>query len=266
MGAQTIRDRLWLWGMKVNVLQESSGFGALQLGRSAMTVEDAIQRTGITNAVMAGALPLDEQTLAAMPSARRIICKHALHADALDYQGCLEKLMDAKRLAAQDPRVEAFLVDDFSTGSLDAGARPEHLARLQFENALHHPRLPLDGTIYTMSLERPELPPVLPYFDLLIVPLWHADHIDGVPASLSRLSGLSGGKPMIFCLYLYDFGNSRGIPRELMQRHLDLAESLLREKRVAGVLVCGTCLMDLDWEANHCFYDWLERVGDDELA
>ena len=50
-----------------------------------------------------------------------------------------------------------------------------------------------------------------------------------------------------------------------MQRHLDLAEELLVSGRVTGMLVCGTCMMDLDWEANHCYYDWVEKVADREI-
>ncbi len=266
---QTIRDRLWLWGMKVNVLQEGTDYGNLGFGTSRMTVEDAIQRTGVRNVVMAGGLPIDRSSLAAMPSARRIICKTAIHGPGpeagIEMDACIDKLIAAKGMASHDPRIEAFHVDDFSTGSIDRGVKPEHLARLQFVNATRGPHLVLGATIYTMSVDRPELPPLLPYFAQYLVPLWHADRIDGVPAVLDHLADLSGEKPVLLCLYVYDFGNSKPIPRDLMQRHLDLAEELILEEKVAGMLICGTCMMDLDWEANACYYDWVESVGDREI-
>ena len=105
MAEQTIRDRFWLWGMKVNALQQTESYGTWGFGTSTMTVEDAIQRTGATNVIIAGHLPIDEETLASMPSARRIICKWASHRKAagsdepiLDYDTALSKLAAAKRL------------------------------------------------------------------------------------------------------------------------------------------------------------------------
>lgn len=270
MESQTIRDRFWLWGMKVNALQETDEYRSLGFGTSRMTVEDAIRRTGATNVIIAGGLPINEETLASMPSARRIVCKTALHRHSggqlvLDLGTTSDALAAAKRLAARDARIEGFHLDDFSTGSLTAGATPEHLARLQFRNAVTPPHLPLGATIYTMSLDRPELAPVLPYFDRFLVPLWHADQIDEVPQALARLSDISGGKPMVLCLYVFDFGNGRPISADLMRRHLALAEDLLPEEQVAGLCVCGTCMMDLDWESNRVLYEWLERVGDQRI-
>jgi hypothetical protein len=254
--------------MPVNALQSKTDYKRLGMGDSTMTVEQAIKKTNVHNVVMAGGFPISRETLAAMPSAKRIVCKWQLHYHSkdnklnMDYEGCLSRLMSAKELSADDPRIDGFLVDDFSTGSIESGVQPEDLARLQFANALHFPHLPLNGTIYTMSLKRPELPALLPFFAQFLVPLWHADQIDTLPAALEDLSGLSGGKPMLLCIYIFDFGNEKIISGTLMKRQLNLAEKLLLEKRVTGVLFCGTCMMDLDWESNRCLYEWLDRAGE----
>jgi len=275
MSTETLWDKLWLWGMRVNVLQEQGVYaeGCEHYWQdSTLTTEDAIQKTGITNVLMAGGLPLSRETLDSMPSAKRIIAKWGLHSHSeekgmyLDYDRCVDALRGAKELAAADTRVESFLIDDFSTGTIDAGVTPEHLAQLQFINAAEFPHLPLCGTMYTMSLERPELPALLPYFAMLLVPLWDADQIDTIPAALDRVGELSGGKPMLLCLYVWDFGNNRPISRELMLRHLEMGEMMLREERIIGLEFTGTCMMDLDWEANHVFYEWLEEKGDKPLS
>lgn len=271
MSRQTIRDRFWLWGMKVNALQETSEFAALQFGPSTLTVAEAMQRTGVTNVIIAGGLPLDEETLASLPLAKRLLCKTSLHRHGaagivIDYEYCLAKLMDTKRLAAKDPRIEGFHLDDFSTGSILAGARSEHLQRLLYANSVNRPRLPFSSTIYPMSLEIPELPLLLPYFDQYLLPLWHADQIEALPSFVKRLGELSGHKPTMLCLYVYDFGAGRHLPGEWMRRHLEVAEKLLLEQQVVGLCVCGTCLMDLDWEANHVLFDWLNRSGGKEIG
>lgn len=267
----TIRDRFWLWGMKVNALQETSDYAELEFGRSSTTVEEVLSRTGARNVILAGGLSITRESLDNVPSARRVICKTSLHRGTdggitTDYDLCLSRLLDAKSLASADARIEGFLLDDFSTGSMDCGATPALLSKLLFENAVNHPQLPLGATIYTMSLERPELPAMLQLFSYFLVPLWHADQVDTVPGALDRLSELAGSKPMMLCLYVYDFGNTRPIPRALMQRQLDIAEELLCEQRITGLAICGTCMMDLDWESNRCLYEWLDRVGEREIG
>ena len=271
MSGPRLRDRLWLWGMKVNALQETAEYRPLGFADSTMDTEQAIARTGIANVLMAGGLVLDRATLASMPSAQRIIAKNSLHRHAadgqlcLDHDGCAAALRNAKKLAATDPRIDAYLIDDFSTGSIAAGAGPKHLARLQFINATEAPQLPLMGTVYEMSLEDERVWACLPYFAGFLSPLWHAADIDRLPGYVARIAELSGNKPQLACIYLFDFGNSRLLSHAQMQRQLDVAERLLREERVFGVCILGTCMMDLDWEANRCLYDWLERVGDAAL-
>lgn len=265
-----LRDRLWLWAMKPNVLQESGELKGQP--RSTLTAEQAIQRTGLRNVFLAGQLEISEQSLASMPSAERIICKwsmhqylHNPHGVRLDVEGVCQRLLATKELARQDRRVEAFLVDDFSTASAKAGITSEHLAAFQYLNATTRPQLPLFATIYTLSLEQPGLSDLLRYFDQLVVPLWHATEIESLPQRIERCAELSGNKPMLVCLYLYDFGNSVLVSRAAMQRQLDIVEPLLRSRRITGLLFCGSCMMDLNWESMDCVIEWIERVGDDRI-
>ena len=267
----TIRDRLWIWGMQVNALQQTGSFGKLGFDDSTLTVEQAIEQTGIKNVYMAGGLEINEESLAAMPSAGRIVCKWSLHTElddkiVLNIEVAEARLLAAKQLAASDPRVEAFLLDDFSTGSMDAGASPEHMARLQYINTTTWPHLPLYETIYSMTLERDGLADMMRYADLLLVPLWHFPECDTMPARIERCAELTGNKPMLFCLYFYDFGNHRMLERNEMQQQLDIVEPLIREQRVTGLMMCGTCMMDLGWESVDCYQEWVRRVGDDELS
>ena len=264
MSNAVLRDRLWLWGMKANILQET---GQLDWEASTMTTEDAVQKTGITNVLMAGQLEIDRETLDSMSSAKRIICKWGLHRSkpeggyVVDFDRCAKRLRAAKELASRDPRIDAFLIDDFSTGTVDAGVTPDDIARLQHLNAVEHPHLPLMATMYTMSLDRLEIPSLLPFFASYLTPLWHAAEIDGFTKDVERLSVMSGGKPQLLCIYLYDFGNKKLLSKDLMRRQLETVEGLIRGDKVMGSVILGTCMMDLQTEANACFYEWLAERG-----
>lgn len=270
MKTQTIRDLLWIWGMEVNALQKTGEYGKLGFGTSTMTVEDAIHRTGITNIYVAGHLPLEEKTLAEMPSARRIVLKSGIHnatdgPPVIDRNDYLEKLRKAKHLSAIDNRAETFHMDDFSVTSINAKVTAEHMADFQHANVSAWPQLPVGMTVYPPHLDRPELPAFFKYFSYFMLPLWHGDQIETLPAVLERLSKFTGGKPVVACLYVYDFGNQQLTSRESMAKQLEVTETMLRKKDIAGLCILGTCMMDLDWESNHYFYEWLDRVGDQTI-
>ncbi len=271
MSKPTIRDRFWLWGMPVNALQQMGDFSGMGFGESKITTNEVMEKTGVTNVIVAGGFPISEETLEQLPLAKRLLCKWSLHKHieggmVIDYDACLEKFMDAKRLASKDTRIDGYHIDDFSTGSITAGAKPEHIQKLLYQNSINGPRIPLSSTIYTMTVDLPALPQFLPYFDQFLFPLWHADDIDGIPDVMDRFCKISGNKPIMLCLYVYDFGAGKHISRDLMKRHLDVAESLMVKQQVTGLCICGTCMMDLDWEANHVLFDWLEERGDIQIA
>ena len=269
---QTMRERLWLWAMKVNILQELGGYEGEGWAESTITTEQAIARSGITNIMLCGHLEPTAENLKLIPSATRIITKWGMHeagpggkGNVLAYDKAYDAMIQAKEIARIDTRVEAYLLDDFSTGTVDAGVKPEHLASLQRANANIAPQLPLMGTIYTMSLDRPEIPALLPHFAGYLTPLWHAADIDGLEADVDRLADMSGGKPQLLCIYLWDFGNGKLLSYNLMQRQLDVLADLIRKDKVFGVVILGQCMMDLDWESNRCLYAWLDKHGDETV-
>ena len=272
MSHNTIRDHLWLWAWPPMPRDGENLLGCTDFRHTDITMEDAMQRTGIANLVVGMANFAGKDLREYAPSARRIIVKTGLHGTKpdteehfVDMDRGLEHLRAAKQAAAADPRIDGFLVDDFSTGTVTAGVTPEHLARFQFVNASEYPHLPYMGTMYTMSLDLPQLPALLPHFAYFLTPLWHADQIDTLPAAVRRLAELSGGKPQLLCVYLWDFGNGRAISYDLMQRQLEVSQQLLIDREVFGVLFLGTWMLDQDWDATRAFDDWLQRVGDRQI-
>lgn len=267
-----VKDLLWIWGMKVNALQEATSYKDLPFGRSSITVEQVVQKTGITNVYVAGHLPLTKETLQSIPSATRLVCKTSAHGhDEQDrpISGMPEALISldrVKKLALEDRRIDAFSLDDFSTGSLTAGVTIQDMTNMCFRNALTFPTIPLHATIYPMSLEKKELQGFLTYFDQLVLPMWFADNIDRSEEYIDRLNVISGNKPVLFALYVYDFGKNKMVTRKEMQKQLDVAEALLHQGKITGIMLIGTCLFDIGWEAVDCMYEWIDRVKEDRVT
>ena len=118
------------------------------------------------------------------------------------------------------------------------------------------------ATFYEMSLDDDRQLPLLPYFAGFLNPLWHAANIDEQKGYAVRLGRLTGNKPLLMCIYVYDFGNRRKLSYAGMRRQLEVCEEMIRERSVYGVVILGTCMLDLDWESNRALYDWLDERGD----
>ena len=77
---------------------------------------------------------------------------------------------------------------------------------------------------------------------------------------------LSGGKPILLALYVYDFGNGKQITRDEMAVQLDFVERMIKSQRITGLLVCGMCMLDIGWESADHYCEWIKRVGGDVIA
>ena len=62
-----IRDVLWLWGTKVNGLQEGYGFA------SSVSIASGLRTLGVERAMMCGALPPSEEEYAAVGHCRDLL-------------------------------------------------------------------------------------------------------------------------------------------------------------------------------------------------
>jgi hypothetical protein len=62
---------------------------------------------------------------------------------------------------------------------------------------------------------------------------------------------------------MLNFPKKAEIPRESMQRQLDLAERLMRTGAIHGLVFHCTPLVDTDLEAVKMCKDWIRRHGED---
>jgi hypothetical protein len=41
---------------------------------------------------------------------------------------------------------------------------------------------------------------------------------------------------------------------------------MIKSQRVTGLLVCGTCMLDIGWESADYYCEWIKRVGDEVIG
>jgi len=89
--------------------------------------------------------------------------------------------------------------------------------------------------------------------------------LPAIRENLAKLRTLSGDQPIYGGLYMWDYGNKKEISDDLMQLQLDTYYELLRNKEIAGVIVCSNCCADVGLRSSVMVRDWIRLHGDEEI-
>ena len=253
-----LRDALWLWGTRVNALEEY-GFP-----RSRMTIGEGLRTLGLDQAMMCGFLPPTEEEIRPVAQCRRLLWEMSFD-EGFAFQRPLAPIL---RLHQTHPNVVGVLLDDFSTTEIRKGARPEVLARMR--QALPD-SLQLWVVIYSMSLEIPHsfqddiLSETLQHVDGISFWVWHARDLPHLPEWVARCHEVSGRKPMVVGLYFYDFGEQRPLTTADMEAQVQTGVRLLRTGECEGLCFLSSSVMDVGLATVEWTRQWIEQHGADPV-
>jgi len=248
-----VRDLLWLWGTRVNALQEHYGLPA-----SEMTVSRGLGLLGIDQAMMCGMITPAEEEYGRVRHCRRILWEMSFD-DDFRFDRPLRPIVDLNR---EHPNVEGVLLDDFSTTEISRGATPEVLGKMR--RALPD-SMSLWIVIYSMSLEIPGLEDYLRHADGISFWVWHARDLPSLPSHLERCNEISGNKPTVVGLYFYDFGENRPMSSGQMREQLLTGLDLVASGDCEGLCFLSSSVMDVGLETVDWTRRWLADHGDDPV-
>jgi len=79
------------------------------------------------------------------------------------------------------------------------------------------------------------------------------------------MEALAGSCGKVLGCYMWDYGDSRPMPVQLMRQQCELGLRWLREGRIEGMIFLASCICDLDLEAVEWTRQWIRQVGGQEL-
>jgi len=264
----TVRDRLWIW-----THQAGSYDGLFGLpGPSRITATEAARWLGVPNLiyVVMGNRPQPpfEPHAEPMRDLDRVIWsivgdKGSTRNNAgTDLQPVLD-------LAGSFPNVVGAVMDDFFCAPRTAGRKQARysLAEVRrLRRRLHEAPRPLElwVVVYASQLDRP-IGSHLRACDVATFWSWRADELPALEANFARLERLAPRVRKVLGCYMWDFGAGKAMPVESMARQCEQGLRWLREGRIEGIILVGSCLCDLPLEAVRWTRDWVARVGDEPL-
>jgi hypothetical protein len=168
------------------------------------------------------------------------------------------RLAQVRRLVDAHPQFEGVLLDDMSTVSMDRGFKPGHIRGIRELLPGRYRSVRIWGVVYTMSFDRAGIGDYVKELDVISLWTWHAKDTVRLGENVSQCARRFPGKPIVLGLYLYDYGEGRRMPADLLEAQCNAGLNLLRDGRVRG-LVFLTITNDetaVTWTAR-----WIRQVG-----
>jgi hypothetical protein len=127
-------------------------------------------------------------------------------------------------------------------------------------------RLDLWISCYTTYLDLPNIEKILGRCDVLIYATWHAKDLTNLEQNLSRLEDHMPHSRKVLGCYMWDYGENRPMPLDLMQHQCNLGLKWLREGRIEGMVFVASCICDMGLEAVEWTRKWIQEVGNETLT
>ena len=94
---------------------------------------------------------------------------------------------------------------------------------------------------------------------------WRAEDLGKLEQNFEAAEKLAPRSRKVLGCYMWDYGDKKPMPPDLMKRQCDLALRWLREKRIEGIIFLASCICDLGLEAVEWTRNWIAEVGGEEV-
>ena len=272
-------DRCWLWGHETGQVDGPKNRWGLDVAKSYFHMADAAKSMGLHNL---NAIRWDKPPKGFRDSLRglkRLTWPMSGHKTEANFT--YDALADWNFAVADEmPNVTGFDLDDF----IIAGGAPvevetpsgrrascptrfpyRQLVELRQRLDAYPRRLELRAVIYDELLDQRKDPndliPVLELVDAVTYWTWKAKNLPKMPDYFRRYRALAPGKPTYLGIYLWDFGDKRELPEEMMALQMKMGLELFRKGEIEGFVFLCSSICNRDFPAVAYVRDWLARHG-----
>ena len=262
---QVIRDIMWLWNT-----HDMDTPGEHTLATYAQA--DANQKMSmlqVSNVMMCGnGLPADDkqaiELTESVVGAKRLVWEistdDGVHQPPFAYIKTAGRI---RRLYDKYPKIEAVLLDDMTSLSVDAGFKPVHIRAIRDQLPGKYRDVKIWGVVYTMNMRQAGIDEIIKSLDVVNLWIWHARDIVDLDSHVAYIEWLTPEKPIVLGLYLFDYGVGRRIPRDLLEKQCHTALKLAHAGRIEGIVFLT---ITNDAEALQWTSDWIQQVGNQKIG
>ena len=235
---ETIRDLMWVWATPN---MDSEGEHTLATWAGANTTEK-MQLLGLQNAMLCGSgLPDDDENAIKLTedalSANRIVWEvstdDGLHKPPFAYTKRAERI---RMLYDKYPKIEAILLDDMTSLSVNAGFEAKHILAIRDLLPDKYLDVKLWGVVYTMNMRQPKIDDIIRALDVVNLWVWHGRDLADLEEHVAFIEELVPETPIVVGLYMHNYGEGKNMTVELHEHQCTTALWLAHEGRIEGMV------------------------------
>ena len=253
-------DRCWLWGHETGQVDGAENKWGLDVPESYYHMADAAKDMGLYNLnVIRWDLP-DRKFRDSLRRLKRLTWPASAH--PAEKHSTYRELGDYDFLVADEmPNVVGFELDDYFQATktnllfaeTSAGRVPTCPAVYSYEDlkalrtrVLSYPRelelrLVVYDELFSQRKDPRDLKPTIDLADTVTYWVWRAKNLPRMEEAFRQYRELAPGKSTFLGIYLWDFGDHREMPLELMKLQLEKGLAMWRGKEIEGfVFLCSS--------------------------
>lgn len=261
-----VRDRLWLFSVEPGT--DDTHFG-VPIGR--ITPVEAAYYLGIERIALIvcaeGPWPPYDLHLRAMRPLKEVAWSIVDSGGKTGWARGRE-LETLAELAGQFPNITGAYMDDFFRDPAKSGDVAVHsvdtLRRIRKNLVLSDRTLDLWAVLYAHQLGFP-IRGHLAALDIVSFWTWWARDLERLEENLTRLEDLTLRTRRSLGLYLWDYGDKRPMPLDLMKHQCEVGLRWLTAGRIESLMFLASYLCDLDLKAVEWVRGWIQDVGSTPL-
>ena len=260
----TVRDKFWIWGHEAG----SHNTGWNLQGSSRMTPAEGAYYLGVPNMILVRyhdlPKPPYEQYVLALSPLKRLVWSFVGAGGATDE----DELGRVLKLAGKFPNITGAMMDDFfrnkETGDRMGVHTPAQLRAIKDRLRTAPRELDLWVVLYEHQLEMP-VSEHLAACDVVTFWTWWARNIKDLEKNFSRAEKLTPNSRKVLGCYMYDYGDKKLMPLDLMEKQCQMGLKWLKDGRIDGMIFLASCICDMGLEAVEWTKKWIAQVGDRPL-
>jgi len=170
------------------------------------------------------------------------------------------------KMPARFPNIAGFIMDDYFKKDGSAHLTIDQLQELEGKRRTPDGRkLPLYVVVYTHQLDLP-IQPHLKHCDKITFWTWKSEDLANLETNFEKLEKIAPNHPKLLGCYLWDFGNKKPMPLDLMKRQTEYGYRLLQAGRIEGMIFLEHGVCDIGLDTVLWTKEWIAKVGEQRLA
>jgi len=152
------------------------------------------------------------------------------------------------------PNIRGVIMDDFFTSDGSTALSIEQIGTIRRRLTQTGRSVELWVVLYAHLLSLP-VRPYLELCDTVTFWTWKQEELDRLEENFAAVERLVPQRKKVLGCYMWDFGNSRAMAMERMQKQCELGARWIKEGRIEGMVFLASCICDLGIEA----VEWTRR-------